>query len=113
MLLINVLDNAHSVTFQLDGTLADFWVGEVERCSQRTLARRRWPVVRFDLTGVTFIDAAGKAYLSAMHRQGAKFIAADCLTKAVVPEITNTPILYGLRAKREVEIETKPNWGAP
>jgi anti-anti-sigma regulatory factor len=113
MLRITVLDNADCVTFQLGGTLADFWVGEVERCSRRTLARRRWPVVRFDLTAVTFIDAAGKAYLAAMHRQGAKFIAADCLTNAVVPELASTPILSGLRAKRELEIATKLNWSAP
>jgi hypothetical protein len=38
--------------------------------------------------GVTFIHAAGKACLAAMHRQGAEFIAADCLTKALVAEIS-------------------------
>jgi hypothetical protein len=27
-----------------------------------------------------------------MHRQGAEFVAADCLTKAVVDEITQTPV---------------------
>jgi hypothetical protein len=41
-----------------------------------------------DLTGVTSIDPAGKACLAAMHRQGAEFVAADCLTKAIVAEIT-------------------------
>jgi hypothetical protein len=40
-----------------------------------------------DLTGVTFIDAAGKAGLAQMHQQGAEFIAGDCATKAVVAEI--------------------------
>ena len=45
---------------------------------------------RFDLAGVTFIDDAGKAYLAAMHRLGAEFVAADCLTKAVVAEITKS-----------------------
>jgi hypothetical protein len=44
-----------------------------------------------DLTGVTIIDAAGKACLAAMHRQGARFVAADCLTKGVVADITNGP----------------------
>ena len=48
-------------------------------------------MVRIDLTGVTFIDAAGRACLAAMHRQGAEFIAPDCLTKATVAEITQTP----------------------
>jgi hypothetical protein len=41
---------------------------------------------------VTSIDAAGKEFLAAMHAQGAELVAADCLTKAVVAEITNAPI---------------------
>jgi hypothetical protein len=45
-----------------------------------------------DLTQVTSIDAAGRACLAAMHRGGADFVAADCLTKAVVAEITHTPV---------------------
>ena len=36
-------------------------------------------------------DAAGRACLAAMHRQGAEFIASDCLMKATVAEITQTP----------------------
>src|SRR3984957_13643586 len=90
MLRITVHDNTESVTFQLEGRLAAPWVGEVEDCRQRTLAHQRWPAVRFDLTGVTFIDAAGKAYLAAMHRLGAEFVAADCLTKAIVAVISTT-----------------------
>jgi ABC-type transporter Mla MlaB component len=88
MLRITVHDNPKSLAFQLEGRLAGASVREVEKCRQRTLAGRRWPVVRFDLTGVTFIDAAGKAYLADMHRLGAEFVAADCLTKAIVAEIT-------------------------
>ena len=65
---------------------------ELEKCWRGALARRRRRVLRVDLTGVTFIDAAGKACLAAMHRQGAEFIAADCLTKAVVAEITQSPL---------------------
>jgi hypothetical protein len=45
------------------------------------------PTLQVDLTGVTFVDVAGKAQLEAMHRQGARFIADDCLTKAIVAEI--------------------------
>jgi hypothetical protein len=44
------------------------------------------------VTGVTFVDAAGKAYLAAINRLGAEFVAADCLTKAIVAEITKAPI---------------------
>ena len=36
---------------------------------------------------MTFIDDAGKTCLAAMYRQGAEFVAADCLTKDIVAEI--------------------------
>ena len=59
----------------------------VEECWQSTLAHQRKPILRVDLTGVTFIDDAGKACLAAMHRQGAELVAADCLTRDIVAEI--------------------------
>ena len=63
-----------------------FW----RSAGRTTVTGRRVRSLRLDLTGVTFIDAAGRACLAAMHRQGAEFIAADCLTKAAVAEITQT-----------------------
>jgi anti-anti-sigma regulatory factor len=106
MLRITVHENPESLTFQLEGRLAGPWVGEVEECRQRTWAGRRRPAVRFDLAGVTFIDAAGKAYLAAMHRQGAEFVAADCLTRAIVAEITRAPMPDCGRPKREGASQT-------
>ena len=106
MLRITVHDNPKSLTFQLEGRLVGAWVREVEECRRRTLAGRRWPVVRFDLTGVTFIGAAGKAFLAAMHYRGAELVATDCLTKAVVAEITEAPIPDCGRPKCEGESQT-------
>jgi ABC-type transporter Mla MlaB component len=63
-------------------------VQELEACWDATVGQRR-TVPRVDLTGVTHIDAAGKAYLATLHRQGAKFVTADCLTEGIVAEITN------------------------
>ena len=94
MLRITVHDSPRALTFQLEGRLAGPWVRVVEECRQRTLACRRRQAVRFDLAGVTFMDDAGKAYLAAMHRLGAEFVAADCLTRAVVAEITGATIKY-------------------
>jgi anti-anti-sigma regulatory factor len=91
MLRITVHDSQAALTFQLEGRLTGPWLRELEECWQCTLARQHKPILRVDLTGVTFIDAAGKACLAALHRQGAEFVAADCLTKAVVAEITGTP----------------------
>lgn len=88
MLRITVHDKPPVLTFQLEGELAGPWVSELEECWQRTLTHQAEPILRVDLTGVTFIEEAGKACLAALHRQGAKFVAADCLTKAIVAEIT-------------------------
>lgn len=91
MLRITVHDSPRALTFLLEGRLAGPWVRELEECWQGTLARQRQPILRVDLTGVTSVDAAGKACLGALHRQGAEFVAADCLTKAIVAEITQAP----------------------
>jgi hypothetical protein len=89
MLRITIHDSARALTFQLEGRLAGPWLRVLEECWQSTLARQRKPILRVDLTGVTFIDAAGEACLAAMHQQGAEFIAPDCLTKDIVAEITH------------------------
>jgi len=101
MLRITVHDNSECITFQLEGGLAGSWVGEVEKCRQRALSGRPQPAVCFDLAGATFIDDAGKAYLAAMHRLGAVFVTADCLTKAIVAEITRSQ-KSGVRSQRSV-----------
>jgi ABC-type transporter Mla MlaB component len=98
--------NPGSLTFQLEGKLAGPWVRELEKCWQTTLASQRKPVLRFDLTGVTFIDAAGKAFLADVHRQGAEFVAVDCLTKAIVADIAKAPIPDCGRPKREDKSRT-------
>jgi ABC-type transporter Mla MlaB component len=90
MLRITVNDNPRALTFQLEGKLAGAWLRVLEECWQSTLARPREPMLRVDLTGVTSIDAAGKACLAALHRQGAEFIAAGCETKAIVAEIAHS-----------------------
>ncbi len=95
MLRITVHDNQESLCFRLEGKLAGVWVKEVEQCWQSTLAHQRKPIFRVDLTGVTFIDAAGKTCLAAMHRQGAELVAADCLTKEIVAEITQASFPEG------------------
>jgi hypothetical protein len=58
----------------------------LKECWERAEFRER--IVHVDLSGVTAIDATGRAYLAEMHRERAEFITADCLTKATVDEIT-------------------------
>jgi anti-anti-sigma regulatory factor len=87
MLRISIKRTPKTVTFQLEGTLAGAWLRELEHCWSSTMTRDRKPIVRVDLTGVTFIDTPGKAVLATMHNEGAEFIAHDCMTKDVVREI--------------------------
>ena len=90
MLRITVHDSPQALTFQLEGSVAGPWLRVLQECWQGTLARRRKPILRVDLTGVTFIDAAGESCLACTHRAGAEFVAADCLTKAIVAELTGS-----------------------
>ena len=92
MLRITVHDSPRALTFQVEGRLAGPWLREFEECWQSALASQPKPILRVDLSGVTFINAAGRACLAALHRQGAEFVAADCLTKAVVAEIAQAPL---------------------
>ena len=92
MLRIKVHDQLGALAFQLEGRLAGPWVQVLQDCWQSALASHREPILRVDLTEVTSIDAAGRACLEALHRQGAEFVAADCLMRAVVAEITRAPV---------------------
>ena len=88
MLRITAHDDPRVLTFLLEGRLEGSMVCELETCWQNILAIPTPPILRVDLSGVTFVDDAGKARLAAMYRQGAEFIAADCLMKSVVDEIS-------------------------
>ena len=87
MLRITLISKSESLTFQLEGSLAGPWVREVEHCWQNALTSQPDLVPRLDLTGVTFVDASGKEFLAAMHAQGAEFVVAGCLMRAIVAEI--------------------------
>jgi anti-anti-sigma regulatory factor len=104
MLRITIHNKPQALTFQLEGSLTEPWLRELKKCWRRTLAGSSKPVVRVDLTGVTYIGAAGKACLAALHRQGAEFVAADCFTKAIVAEIAQGPLPDGAGPNDEGEI---------
>jgi ABC-type transporter Mla MlaB component len=89
MLRITVHNESESTTFQLEGRLSRQWLQVLDKCWRRALVDKDKPAVRVDLTGLTFVDEAGKACLAAMYHEGADFVANDCLTKSIVDEITN------------------------
>jgi hypothetical protein len=91
MLRITVHETEGILTFQVEGRLAGPDVQVLEECWCNALARHRDSTFRLNLTDLTSVDAEGRACLAALHRQGAELVAADCLTKAMVAEITQAP----------------------
>ena len=87
---ITIHEQAGLLIFQVEGKLVGPWVSELANCWQQTLSSRSFATVRVDVSEVTHVDAAGKQLLAAMHDQGVELIAACCLTKAVVAEVSQT-----------------------
>lgn len=87
MLRITPHDVPRVFTLRLEGRLEGQLVPELAKSWEAASTNPAKPILRVDLTGITFIDASGKALLAAMHKQGAELLAGDCVTRAVVEEI--------------------------
>jgi hypothetical protein len=87
MLKITIHPEAGVARLTLEGRLVGPWVEELDRCWREVAATEPSQVV-VDLSGVTFIAPEGKALLTGMWQQGAKFHAAGCLTKCIVEDVT-------------------------
>ncbi len=88
MLRITVQTDKIGALVQLEGRLAGSLVQEVERCWDAARRDNQGRPLRVDLRSVTYIDSDGKALLRRLHQQGAGLIAAGCLTRSYVEEIT-------------------------
>ena len=94
MLKVTIKEADSSETWELEGKLSGDWVKELERCwKERSLP----PGVslRVHLKSVSYIDAAGKRLLTAMHGQGVEIGGCGCMTKALVAEITRQSSAHG------------------
>lgn len=88
MLRITLDTKPGTLTFRLEGRLGGEWVRVLEECWRSAAYGDRDNVFYVDLTELTSIDAAGRACLASLHREGARFIAADCMTKAIVADFS-------------------------
>jgi anti-anti-sigma regulatory factor len=95
MLKVTTTNQNQTLTLKLEGKLAGPWVQEVSRVWVDTAMSPRNDCV-VDLRSVTFIDRLGEALLAKMSRQGARLIAADCLTRNIVDEIRNSNAESGI-----------------
>ena len=95
---------SESVSFMLEGRLAGPWVEELGTCWRQITANSQSRAV-VDLTGVTFVDADGKALLTRMWQQGADLRAVGCLTKCIVEEITKAGHADSSSSSRKAKME--------
>ena len=87
MLMITTLDDAHAVTFRLEGQLTGAWVRELAATWSLSIASLSGKPVSVDLAAVTYIDAEGFAMLTLMVRHGAAIVAPGSLNQDLVEEI--------------------------
>lgn len=72
--------------WELEGKLSGEFVGELERWWKGNNPQPG-VAVQVHLKAVTYIDAAGKALLAEMHRNGVEIKGCGCMTRAVIEEI--------------------------
>lgn len=87
MLKVTIKKEEFGETWELEGKLSGDWVKELERCWKE----RPTPngiSLQLRLKAVSYIDAAGRDLLSAMHGRGVEIKGCSCMTNAVVEEIT-------------------------
>ena len=87
MLRVTTRINSGTTRLVVEGKLAGACVGELERCWHATESKESPASILVDLSGVTFVDAAGKQLLTEMHAQGIRFAASGLLPKCLIEEI--------------------------
>jgi anti-anti-sigma regulatory factor len=90
VLKITIHDTDGHLRLELEGRLAGAWVCELEHCWYTAKASHPKRGCAVDLTGVTFIDQAGRYLLQLMHRDGVSFIASGLMRQDVLDQITGS-----------------------
>ncbi len=86
MLRITTSDIGENVTLKLEGKLSGPWVEEFERCWHMSSDIYKKGLV-VDLSGVTFVDPAGKKLLCSISSGGAQLIGSGLMPKSLIDEI--------------------------
>src|SRR5260221_6154212 len=84
MLRITTEKKRGKIFLGVEGRLAGPWVAALEQCWRELHAASPREKFHVNLCAVRFIDAAGKALLMEIHRQGGQLVAEGCLNQAIV-----------------------------
>jgi outer membrane protein len=87
MLRITTSDFDEKVTLKLEGKLSGPWVEEFERCWHLTTDIYKKKALVVDLSGVTFVDPAGKKLLCSISGEGAQLMGSGLMPKSLIDEI--------------------------
>src|SRR5437660_1209278 len=93
------------VILTVEGRLAAQGVSTFEQCWRELRGDSPQEKFSIDLCGVTFIDAAGRALLKEIYREGGRLVAEGCLNQAIVKEIVGSAA--GGKNKEEESSEGK------
>jgi len=88
MLRITIEKRPGKTGLTIEGKLAGPWVSALEQSWIDLRNSSSGESLSINLCGVSFIDAAGKALLTQIHREGGKLVAEGCLNQAIVREIS-------------------------
>ena len=87
MLKITIHEADRPLRLALEGRLAGAWVCELEHCWHSARASHPNRGFSVDLTGVTFIDQAGRYLLQLMHRDGVRLVGSGLLLQDLLDDI--------------------------
>ena len=106
MLRITTTEEAGKVTLKLEGKLSGPWVEEFERCWRvsKDIYKNKGMVV--DLSGVTFVDPAGKNLLCSISSGGVQLVGSGLMPKSLIDEIcVEKPLAKPGKAPHKVKQE--------
>ena len=87
MLRITTSDIGEKVILKLEGKLSGPWVEEFERCWRVSTDIYKNKGLVVDLSGVTFVDPAGKKLLCSISSGGAQLVGSGLVPKSLIDEI--------------------------
>ncbi len=87
MLRITPKDEAGRLTLVLEGKLSGPWVAELAQAWSERRAATDPRAATVDLRNVWFVDEAGRALLSDLHREGLGLVGAGCYVGPIVQAI--------------------------
>src|SRR5208283_897762 len=86
MLRITTTEIGGKITLKLEGKLSGPWVEEFERCWNMSANIYKNGLV-VDLSGVTFVDPAGRKLLCSISSGGGQLVGSGLIPKSLIDEI--------------------------